>query len=108
MEFDQLKSALKSLAFDSTRLDCDNQFEGVILREEIEKLTARLEKFFGSPAWPSENTLSLDARQTINYFGGVMPGQTLYYWSQGEDSVFAMLWPWKDGQRTTVKVVKKV
>jgi len=108
MAFDQIRNDLKTINFDALRLDCDNRFEAVILKEELQKLVARLESFFGSPAWPSQNRLSMKVRQVIDGFGGIMQGQTLYYRDTGEDSVYAMLWPWQDGQHTTLKVFKPV
>jgi len=61
----------------------------------------------GLPAYPSNDRLSPQIEKTIKEFGGVMSGQTLYFWSQGKDTVFAMLWPWEDGYRTTVKIIGK-
>jgi hypothetical protein len=46
-------------------------------------------------------------QEVINGFGGIMPGQTLYFRSEGSESIFAMLWPWQDGIRTTVKIIQK-
>jgi len=43
----------------------------------------------------------------IEEFGGIRPGQTLYFWNEGKDAVFAMLWPWQDGYHTTVKIGRK-
>ncbi|MBM3244577.1 MAG: hypothetical protein FJZ15_02130 [Candidatus Omnitrophica bacterium] len=106
MQFTDLKKEIKRVDFDTLRLDCDNHFEAVILKNELDKLTVRLEKFFGSPAWPSKNTLSFEVQKIVDGYGGIMPGQILYFWGKGSESVFAMLWPWQDGQRTTVKIIK--
>lgn len=107
MEFNSIKEEVKKIAFESLRTDCDNYFEGVLLKEEISKLNERLRGFFGDPAWPSKSRLDFHAKEAINGFGGIMPGQTLYFKSEGENTVFAMLWPWKDGMRTTVKIIQK-
>ncbi|MFH1457815.1 MAG: hypothetical protein ABIG31_01455 [Candidatus Omnitrophota bacterium] len=107
MEFDKLKNEVKTVPLDTLRCDADNNFEAVVLREEIEKMKARLVKFFGTPAFPSPNSLTFQMRQVIDGFGGIMPGQTLYFWNQGKEIIFAMLWPWQDGNRTTVKIIKQ-
>lgn len=107
MEFAELKNEVKSIPLDTLRLDCDNNFEAVILKEELEKLINRLEKFFGSPAFPSKERLSFQVRQIIDGFGGVLPGQTVYFWNRGKEIIFTLLWPWKDGRHTTVKIIKK-
>ncbi len=107
MQFDKLKDEVKTVQFDALRSDTDNNFEAVVDKDELDKLAASLEKFFGPPAFPSDNKLTLTMRQAIDGYGGIMPGQTLYFWSQGEEIIFAMLWPWSDGQRTTIKIIKK-
>ena len=107
MQFKELTKEVKRINFDTLRLDCDNHFEAVILKNELDKLTIRLEKFFGLPAWPSRNSLSFEMQKAIDAYGGITPGQVLYYWNKGTDVVFAMLWPWMDGQRTTLKIIKK-
>lgn len=108
MQFDELKDAVKNFSFDALRMDCDNYFEGVILKDELKKLVASLDNFFGSPAWPSsKGRLSFQAQEIIKGYGGIMSGQTLYFWNQGKNTVAAMLWPWQDGQRTTLKIIQK-
>jgi hypothetical protein len=107
MQFEELKNEVKGVSFDTLRFDADNNFEAVIVKDELKKLTSRLEKFFGSPVFPSQTRLTLQVRQVIEGFGGVAVGQTLYFWNQGSDTIFAMLWPWQDGYRTTVKLIKK-
>jgi hypothetical protein len=108
MQFEEIKKEVKEIVFDKLRMDCDNQFEAVILKEELAKLIARLEKFFGSPVWPSKNSLSFQIRELIEGFGGVVSGQILYFSKEGSDTIFAMLWPWQDGERTTLKIIKKI
>ena len=105
MEFDAIRKDLKALSFESLRTDCDNFFEGVIIQQELDKLNLQLKNFLGEPVYPSKNRLAFKVKETVDSFGGVMPGQTLYYKNLGKDGIFALLWPWKDGLRTTVKVV---
>jgi len=107
MQFEEVKKEVKSISFDALRMDCDNFFEAVVLKDELLRLNERLKKFFGEPAFPSKNRLSYQAQETIRGFGGIMPGQTLYLWNQGKDTVLAMLWPWQDGERTTLKIIQK-
>ena len=107
IEFDDIRETLKSISFDSTRIDCDNFFEGVIVANEVKKLTDRLERFLGEPVWPSKNRLSFAVQAAVESYGGLMPGQTLYYAGQDSNAVLAMVWPWRDGKHTTIKVIKK-
>lgn len=107
MEFNEVKLEVKDLEFESLRTDCDNYFEAVLIKQELDKLNARLQKLFGAPAWPSKNRLSYQMEEAVKGFGGIMSGQTLYFKNQGQDSIFAMLWPWQDGEHITVKIIQK-
>lgn len=107
MDFDAIRKNMKRFNFQELRTDCDNFFEGVIFQQEMDILSLQLKELLGEPVYPSKNRLALNVQKTIDGFGGIMPGQTLYYKSLGADSILAMLWPWKDGQRTTVKIIQQ-
>ncbi len=107
MDFNVIRKDIKALNFDSLRTDCDNFFEGVVIKDELGKLKAQLINFLGEPVFPSKKRLSHKAQETVDGFGGVTSGQTLYYKDSGSDSIYAMLWPWQDGVRTTVKIIQK-
>ena len=107
MDFSSIRKDIKMLSFEALRTDCDNLFEGVIIQQEMEKLNLQLKSFLGEPVYPSKNRLAHKLQKTVDGFGGIMPGQTLYYKDSGTDSILAMLWPWKDGQRTTVKIIQQ-
>lgn len=107
MAFSVIREVLKSLDLESVRIDCDNYIEAVVVKDEMRKLNMRLKKFFGAPAWPSKNRLTYHVQETINGFGGLMPGQVLYFKGDADGNIFAMLWPWQDGAHTTIKVIQK-
>ena len=107
MQFNEIKKEMAEVNFETRRLDSNDYFEAVIVKDEFLKLTEKLEKFFGPPVWPSKNKLSTQIEEAINEFGGVRSDQTLYFWSQESDTIFAMLWPWADGSHITLKLAKK-
>ncbi len=107
MDFEVLKQGLRQVVFEALRMDCDNYFEAVVVKEEMEKLIIRLKQFFGEPVLPSKNRLNFQAEEAIKGFGGIMPGQTLYFQGEQGEVIFAMLWPWQDGRRTTLKIIKQ-
>lgn len=107
MDFSELRKNMKKLNFESLRTDCDNFFEAVIFKQEMDRLSLQLKNLLGEPVYPSKNRLAFKVQETVDGFGGIMPGQTLYYKNLGKDSIFAMLWPWKDGQRTTIKIIQQ-
>ena len=106
MQFDDLRNEVKALAIAELREDSDNYFEVVLIKEELTKLVSKLEKILG-PAWPHKTKLSSDIEKRIKEFGGIKPGQTLYFSQLNNNRIFAMLWPWSDGNRTTVKIISQ-
>lgn len=106
MEFDSLKKQIKSVDLDTLRNDEDEYFEAVIRKSNLSNVLKVLEANFGAAAWPSSTKLSKSAETIINNFGGIRKGQTLYF-SQGQErAIFAMLWPWQDDERVTIKMGK--
>lgn len=106
ISFETIKKALKEVKFDSLRNDDQDNFEAVIVSGEMNNLIPRLEGFFGPPEFPSKKRLSGKIKENVDAYGGIMPGQTLYYSNEGSDTIFAMLWPWQDKQHITLKVIK--
>ena len=107
MDFETIRRDLRAFNFETLRSDCDNFLEGVIATVEAEKLNLQLKTLLGEPVYPSKDRLTHKIKQAIDGFGGIMPGQTLYFKELGKDSILAMLWPWKDGEHTTVKLIHK-
>jgi len=107
MEFKEIRKGLEGVLFDTLRIDKDNYFEAVIVNNELAKLTASLGKVFGPPVWPPKNQLSPRVQEAVKDFGGVRTGQTLYFWNEGKDTIFAMLWPWQDDYHITLKIIRK-
>lgn len=106
MEFDNIKTEVKKVGPDTTRIDDEKYFEAVIGRARLEETVRILESIFGTPAWPSSNKLSKDIEKLIKSVGGLRKGQTLYFLNKEGCSAFAMLWPWQDGERITIKMSK--
>jgi hypothetical protein len=104
MEFDKIKAEIKKVEPDTTRMDNENYFEAVIGTARLEGMVSVLEGIFGAPAWPSDKKLSQDTEELITSVGGLRKGQTLYCLNKEGCSAFAMLWPWQDGEKITIKM----
>ena len=107
MEFCEIRDEVKKMSIEALRSDKTDYFEAVIIKEELGKINERLKIFFGEPASDSKSSLPREVQDKIDGFGGINPGQTLYLRNEGSDSIFAMLWPWQDGKRTTLKIIHK-
>jgi len=104
MKFEELKAEIKAVAFEEVREDGEDYFEAVLVKKGLGSLSLLLNKFFGAPALPSQRPLPSQAQSVVADFGDIMAGQTLYFWHQGSDAVFAMLWPWGDKDHITLKM----
>ncbi|MDD4980907.1 MAG: hypothetical protein PHC54_06560 [Candidatus Omnitrophica bacterium] len=103
MDFKEARKEINSINFDTLRTDDKDYLEAVLVKEEIDKLKERLKKIFGDP----QAEISPKMEDTVKGFGGIMRGQTLYFWNEGQSALFAMLWPWQDGSHTTLKMGRK-
>ena len=107
MEFDKMKAQVKNVALETTRMDNEDYFEAVIGHARLEEVIHVLENIFGVPAWPSDKKPLKDTGKLIKSAGGLREGQTLYFLDNKSGCpVFAMLWPWRDGERITIKIGK--
>lgn len=106
MQFSELKKDVENVHFLELRTDTENYFEAVISNDELKNLTEKLRNFFGPPliGQSQKRALSSNVQETIKDFGGISEGQTLYFCNQDNLVSFAMLWPWSDGRRTTIKM----
>ncbi|MDP3790892.1 MAG: hypothetical protein Q8R38_02485 [Candidatus Omnitrophota bacterium] len=106
MDFVSMKTQIKNAGLDNIRTDNDDYLEAVIKRESIDNIIQALESVFGKPAWPSKDKLSSPVQKLVNDYGGLRKGQTLFSINGDGVLVFAMLWPWQDGERITLKMGK--
>lgn len=104
MQFEEIMNEIKDIAFDTVRIKKEYYFEAVILKENLPALTEKLKKLFGEQLYSSGKKLPPDAEKAVADFGGIMPGQSLYFLKEGDSSYFAMLWPWADELHITLKL----
>jgi len=104
MQFEQLKTEIKTVSFESVRDDSVDFFEAVLTKKDLPALTLKLDSFFDKPVFPAEKPLSEQAQAIAADFGDVMDGQTMYFKQEEKVGVFAMLWPWGDKDHITLKV----
>lgn len=106
MDFAAIKTEIKNIELDTMRADNDDYLEVVFKRGSMDKVISSLENLLGKAVWPSKERLSKDAQRIADNFGGLRKGQTLFFASREGVCVFAMLWPWQDGERITLKMGK--
>jgi len=106
MDFVALKAEIKNAGLNTVRTDNDNYMEAVVKKETVVKVTQTLENLLGKPVWPSKDRLAKETKQLVDSLGGLRKDQTLFFLNKDGVSLFAMLWPWQDGEKVTLKMGK--
>ncbi len=106
MSFEELVSQLKKLPLEELRKEYDGYFEFVVSGEHVQKLYPVLEKYFGVPFKPPGIEPDPKVEDVAKDLGGVRKQQTLYHVQTNGLSHCAMIWPWNDGSRVTVKLAR--
>lgn len=102
----KLLQEAKKLPIQELRVDEADGLEFVIDTKHSGQLHSALESFFGAPFKPAGQDPSKEAEKYTADLGGIFSNQTLYY-AKGDDfSGGAMIWPWNDGSRATVKIFR--
>ena len=105
-DFPSLAAQLKQLPNDDFRKEENGYIEFVMKAQNLSQLYPLLEDFFGPPFKPAGVAPSREALDRAAHYGGIEKHQTLYYLEAGGLSSCAMIWPWNDKTRVTVKVAQ--
>ena len=84
-----------------------NFFGAVLKNSELKGIQEILRTFFGQPLKPKDVLVSQDVTDLSCQYGGIRANQTLYYRKEGNNVTLAMIWPWDDNQRFTLKIINE-
>ena len=105
-DFLELTGRLKKAPADELRKEESGYLELVFSIQNLPKIYPVLEEFFGLPFKPAGVAPSKEAVLRAADYGGVEKHQTLYYSEEDGVSKCAMIWPWQDKTKATVKVAQ--
>ena len=108
MSFDELVQTLRSIPVDEERQCSEGYLEFVLSSRHLTHLYPILERYFGVPFKPPGVAPTREAEDYVRSYGGIMKHQTLYFLQEEGLANCAMIWPWGDGLRVTVKVAQGV
>lgn len=106
MTFRDFLAALQTLKIEELRTQSEEYFEAVIAKTDVEPLHKMLAAYFGPPLKPEGQTPSGDANRHAKPHGGIRKDQTMYFRQDEDYAEFALLWPWGNGIRITVKIIQ--
>ena len=106
MTFAELLTEVQKLKHEEQRSQTEEYLEIVVSRESLEPLLQILTAYFGQPFKP-EGALPLGAaEQRAKPYGGIRKDQTMYFRQDEDHFECALLWPWGNGTRITVKIIQ--
>jgi hypothetical protein len=104
MDYNEFLKQVKTLEFQELREDRPEYIEFVIATDYMPNLTSVLESYYGAGYSPPEKNPPEQAQKYADLYGGIQEGQTLYYLDCDDIFHCALLWPWGNGQSTTIKL----
>ena len=108
MNFSDVVKRLKKIPFDEIRREQSDYFEFVVSTRYLIHLYPILEDYYGVPFKPSGIQPTQKAQDVTKNYGGIQQQQTLYYKKTDDVTDCAMIWPWNDGSRSTVKMAQGI
>ncbi len=104
MNYNEFLKQINELRFEELREDRPEYMEFVIGTNHLNHLNSILESYYGAACSSPGKRPSQTAKKLADPYGGINKGQTLYHLDKGEVFYCALLWPWGNGQATTVKI----
>ena len=105
MELKEIIEKCKVLDIYEERLVTISYYEIVFYAKDVGEWKNLLESIFGVAIKPAGAELSKEDAELIQKYGGVRDSQVLYKKKTGNTTVIAMLWPWQDKVRITLKII---
>ena len=106
MGFEELAGRLKDGPMNEFRKEEPGYLEFVSTTKDLSDIYPVLEEYFGPPFKPAGVVPTKEAVLRSAHYGGIEIQQTLYYIEQEGLSSCAMIWPWQDKMRATIKVAQ--
>lgn len=104
MELKEIIARYKTLDIYEERFVADNYYEIVFYTKDTDQWVKLLTELFGPIAKPVGVLPSEEDSKLTQKYGGIRENQTLFKKQVGDTTIAAMLWPWQDEVRTTLKV----
>ncbi len=97
----------RSISHEETRRESEDYLEMVMFRESLPDIEGLFLNYFGAALKPAGREACEEAERISNAHGGVSKEQTLFHTDRDNNSQLAMIWPWADGKRMTVKILQE-
>ena len=97
---------VRSINHEETRRESEDYLELVTKLETIGSLKSIFEGYFGPAFKPAGQEACDESEKHAKAHGGILEDQVLYYTDREGFPNTAMIWPWQDGKRATIKIIQ--
>jgi hypothetical protein len=104
MNTEALKEEINKFILEEVKESSAEIFAFTIGSNYLDSLHKTLVGFFGPPLKPAERKPTRQEKKQAEPYGGIRIGQTLYYSADDNAFSIALIWPWGNGEKATVKI----
>ncbi len=104
---DEVMRKAKRIEHEQTRRESEDYLEMVMFLRSMRDIAQLLDDYFGPALKESGEEVEEEAEKLANRYGGIARDQILYHTQRDNARQLAMLWPWSDGKRITVKIIQE-
>ena len=97
----------RKIKHEQTRRESEDYLEMVMFLENWNDVLSLFEGYFGAALKRAGEEADEAAEQIANRFGGIAKDQVLYHSLSEDFEHVAMIWPWSDGKRMTVRILQE-
>ena len=97
----------RNIRHEQTRRESEDYLEMVMFRDSSDEIARLFESYFGAPLKQAGQEADDEAHNATQPYGGITKEQTLYRTFRDDAQHLAMIWPWTDGRRMTVKIAQE-
>ena len=105
--FEEVVRKAKKISHEQTRRESEEYLEMVMFQHSLQELQQILESHFGSALKAAGQEAPEEVEHIVNNHGGISKEQILYHTTRDRMRQLAMVWPWSDGRRMTVKLIQE-
>ena len=99
--------SVRKIPHEQTRRESEDYLEMVMFLDSWHDVLGVFDGYFGEPLKAPGDMPDKAACSISDAYGGITEEQALYHTSRDNTQQVAMIWPWSDGKRMTVKILQE-
>ncbi len=104
---DEVMRRVRGISHEETRRESEDYLEMVMFKNTLPDVEGLFLNYFGPALKPAGREACEEAERLSNGHGGVSKEQILFHANRENSNQMAMIWPWADGKRMTVKILQE-